>query len=460
MNTATVNKQFIDGVNNAVAKVVAARRVLPANTVENKVIPAHEDYLQNIIHWRLDQLSASRVFGSFASPSLGNSQPKQPKLTGVPGAIQTAYNAQVATITTAYNAQVNALKAQLNGITKDAEAKEKAANKLKDKATVTQLKAAVTQAKQAYKDGAKAADLQRQQNLTALANNFQNLVNQAAQSNQTLPPPVAGTGGGTTIGGITQYPVYDSNGNFIGYSTTPPPTNSANPTYPLPSSNGGGQVYDDPGIYDQGYDQSQSSGYPATTGTPAPVAAVPATSIIDDLFAFLNSILGGGAPVAQVATPAPGAATTVPQTPVYPDTGAVVGYDQSYAGVPDSSQLDVFGNRDPWGGSLAAYAGASPLMYGNRTIRRLNKMSTVPRSAIGFAQWGTIVSGIVQAAGQIGAAAATSALAPSAKKSTAAPVVIQAPAPAASGISSNTLLIGGGVAIAVLAMAMVMKNRR
>lgn len=455
---ATINKQFVDGINNAVAKVVAARRVLPARTVDAKILPAHEDYLQNIIHWRLDQLSAARAFGAYGAGLPNNRSQQPPKLTGVPGAIQTAYNAQAATITTAYNAQVNALKAQLNSITKDAAAKEKAAAKIKDKATITQLKSAVTQAKQAYKDGVKAADVQRQAKMTALANNFQNMLNQSAQSNNTLPPPAAGGGGGTVIGGVVQYPLYDANGNFIGYSTQPPPSGSVggNPgvtiyNQPPVTGDSGGQVYDNGSAYNPG------------PGGPAPIdpaqAGAPTTSILDDLFSFINVFLGGGHP-APPANGQPAPVASVPQPagspPIYSNTGQIVGYTDPSAGLPDGSQqLDVF-DRDPWGGTVSM--GEFVPLFGNRTIRRLNNMSVVPKSAIGFSQWGTIISGVVQAAGQIGAAAASSALAPKQNKQAAAPVILQQPAaPAAN--NTNLYLIGGG-ALVLVGLMVFMKNRR
>lgn len=101
------------------------------------------------------------------------------------------------------------------------------------------------------------------------------------------------------------------------------------------------------------------------------------------------------------------------------------------------------------------------------TLDKINSMPVVPRSAVmpiaafGQLDWGDIATSLIGAVGSIGGAAITAALAPSVKSATQTattagqPVAIQQPAAATN---YTPWIIGGGLAIGGLILAMTMRR--
>jgi hypothetical protein len=184
-------------------------------------------------------------------------------------------------------------------------------------------------------------------------------------------------------------------------------------------------------------------------------AGVTSGSWLNDLF---NAILSGFEHLLTpqnytAATPSPTAvvAPVSPSTPVYSPGSTFT---------PTDNQLDVF-QTSGWG----AYAGRNPF-FGNTVVQEFNSRRSMPSVAFGFSQWATIASSIIQAGASIGAAAATSALAPRSSAPSNNNAAVQAALlqqqlaqQQASKSNMTPWLIGGGVAVLALVLVVATKKK-
>lgn len=395
-----INRQFIGLVNRQVAELERARSMYPHAHVETVLLPKQEQAISSILSWRNSQLSRVRAFGLPPAPAQ-HLPPTRPNPLASP-----AYKQAVAALKQRHKGMLATLQAQRHNINQDISAKLKEAHKVKDKSTIQQLNVAKQQAKKAYNNGVHQANVEFNTSMEALKYQFTHGI---AAGGGVIDVPSVTTPQVTPELGTQPTPVSEPAITSVPVANQPVDTGT-NIMY-VPFDGGGGAIPD----------------YTNTAATPAP--ASPTGGILDALLMFLGNLLGGG----HSAAPAP--TTSSPQAVPLQTATAV---QMPAVGLIESNQLDVF--NDPWGyGSFS---------MSNRSIRTINAMPIVPRTAIGFAQWAGLASSLIQAGASIGTAAVTSALGGKPGGGGSQPVVIQQPAPQKS--DNTMLLVGGGIAAVAL----------
>lgn len=439
-----VNVEFLRRVNDQVAQLVQIKRLYPPSYVQRVVMPQHEKRLVDLTTWRNSQLQRVTGFGSALSV-------KQ----GIPAAsakaFDAAYKQQYAALKTQYQATVASLKDQNKAWDRDIKLRIKAAGK--DKVIISQLKAADKAAGIAYKQAIQQAKADFNANVNAMVASL------AAQFKTALPPTTTVP----TVPTFTPLPVYQQPSPTVAY---PQPT--VQPTYVYDPSTGS-------------YIPTTSIGSISPVPAPSPVyAPVPQAQYQPMPVQYQTAPIQYATPQPAVQAVGPSPTDmgiqpyvppdeyqssfdygwdwfgvdygTQPQEVYYQPTQFVPAATQ-YPAAPDQGfeggyyQLDVFG--DPWGFGSAGME--------NNTIRRLNNLPVLPDEAYGFSQWGQVVASVVQAGAQIGAAAASQALAPRPGRQ-AAPTIIQQPAAAPVKKDNTLLYVAGGVGVLALIAIVAMKK--
>lgn len=434
-STLSINRQYLSRVNDNVAKLVAARRVHPGRYVDQVLIPQHERDLQTLSLWRSQQIQ--RVTGFAAKVPKAVSQAFNQAYASKLAEINAIATSSAASAKEKHAKEVSDTNAQLKQLERDTDTKLKQANRLKDKTSASMLRAAINQARQsarASNDTSKTVYNQtlaqikatQQSSVRDLNTQYTTMLNQSTQYN----PPAGGTGGPPSSNRPGATYVYD------------PTTNSYIPTDQVVFTSSQPQVQQQPVFV--------TSSQPAYDGPPLesyqPLPGQP--DAMDDGFDFFDFLFGWMSGPSDYNAAVPPANPSAAIAPVGPGTPI---YDQP----PQENQLDVF-ETDPWSFGF----GANPM--GSRTIRLINKLPILPPKSFGFGQWGAIAGAIIQAGAQIGASAATAALAPKPRSDNSAALLQMqlAQAQAQQQQSSNLvpLAIGGGVALLVLVLVLNRKK--
>jgi len=365
-------------------------------------------------------------------------------------AAQASITQQVSDATAAVNQQYQTITNQIASLTAQAQA-------INDGATVTQMGQIKAQAQIAYQADLTNITNAQNQAIAAL-NGWQ------AQAQAGLASALTNAIGGLTISLNLPNPAANLNTVAVpgvtpaaSISPTPSVSPSGTTTTVAPSEAGPMSDYIAPDGTEYSYDASTGQYILVNQTVPASVPNVPSA----------NPAILPSAPAAAPAAPVAVAAQADPITELLGWLASLFA-TQPGAGTPAVPAAITPASPAPTASvspDVLSGSGWGNSPFGNSTIQSINRLGVMPRSSAGlcFGQWATIVGSVIQAASQIGTAAISASLAPSAKAAAApaaAPVIIQQPAAAAPATNYTPWLIGGGVGLAALVLVLVVTQRR